>query len=71
MEPVSHKQLIAILEDILQHVKEDDSTEGFLNYLSPEPDDGPKVYARVEARYRYGTRNGQGFMRMIGVEVQP
>ena len=70
MEPVSKNRLIEILEDILQHVKDDDSTEGFLNYLAPELDDGPEVYARVEARYRVGNRDGQGGMKMIGVEVK-
>lgn len=72
--PLTQDELVAILEDMTQRVKEGDSFEGFLNYLMPitfdeELDtkyrqDG--IYALVEARYRIGNTMGQGSMRMIG-----
>ena len=35
--PVSKETLIAVLEDMLEHVRHDDSFEGSLEYLMPMP----------------------------------
>lgn len=65
---VSKDELIAVLEDVLKHVKEGDSWEGFINYLIPFPPAGDPEDAdfMLEARYRIGNTMGQGGMRMIG-----
>lgn len=75
--PVTHDELVKVLEDVLQRVKEWDSFEGFINYLMPitfdeeldkkYQEDG--IYAILEARYRIGNSMGQGGMRMIGKMV--
>lgn len=69
MEPVTKDQLVAVLTDVLVRVQAGDSFEGFINYLMPEPGDGPEICARLEARYRMGNLDGQGSMRMIGVTL--
>ena len=69
MEPMTQAQLIEILDDIRARVEVGDSWEGYLNYLLPEPDDAPEVRYRVEARYRIGNLDGQGSMRMVGVDI--
>ncbi len=69
MIPVTQEQLVAVLEDVLEAVKAGDSFEGFINYLLPEPQDKEETYARLEARYRVGNLEGQGSMRMVGVDV--
>ena len=70
MIPLKQGELLAIIDELRALVAEGDSFEGFLNYLLPEQGDPKGTYARVEARFRYGNkRHGQGFMRMIGVEI--
>ena len=69
MEPVTKEQLLAIIDDIRDSVINNDSMEGYLNYLLPDEDDPKDVKFRVEARYRVGNSQGQGGMRMIGVTM--
>jgi hypothetical protein len=69
MEPLTKHELLEIIDDMRARIARDDSWEGFLNYLIPEPGDPEGTYARVEARYRFGNTEGQGGMRMIGVTI--
>lgn len=69
MKPMTKEQFLLVLDDIRARVCQGDSFEGFLNYLMPQPEDGPDAYARVEARYRIGNSDGQGGMRMIGIHM--
>lgn len=66
--PMSKDELLMILEEMHDLVEQDDSFEGFLNYLIPYPPAGDPEEAdfMVEARYRIGNTMGQGGMRMIG-----
>ena len=73
MVPMSKNELVAVLDDIVAHVKSGDSFEGFLNYLMPDVEEMEKgVEFVVEARYRIGNLMGQGGMRIYGewVEVE-
>jgi hypothetical protein len=67
---VTREELEAILEDMLIKVKAGDSLEGYLNYLMPDPDLSAPGTFDVEARYRVGNLQGQGFMRMIGARYE-
>lgn len=71
MEPMTKGQLFALIDDIHERIHEGDSFEGRLIWAIPDPDedDLPEIVARVEACYRIGNRDGQGGMRMIGVEI--
>lgn len=69
MAPVTQQELLAILDDIRELVLRGDSWEGYLNYVLPDENDPANIYARVEARYRVGNLEGQGGMRMIGVDI--
>lgn len=69
--PMSRNELVAVLEDILAHVKSGDSFEGFLNYLIPGMEAMEQgVEFVVEARYRIGNLQGQGGMRIYGKWVE-
>jgi len=70
MIPLTKAQLLHVLDDIRARVAEEESFGGFLNSLLPEEGDPEETYARVEARYRFGNKDGQGFMRMIGVQIK-
>jgi hypothetical protein len=68
---MSHDSLVALLEDILAHVREHDSFEGSIEYLLPCPPaegepDPPAGSVDVRASYRIGNTMGQGSMRMVG-----
>ena len=75
MEAVSKDDLITILKEITERVEIGDSWEGYLNYLMPEPDETGNFEDGhdfdVEARFRVGNLDGQGGMKIIGVEMGP
>lgn len=74
--PVTKETLVGILEDILAHVREDDSWEGSLEYLMPvtapygtDPEvtkSGEPAEFMLQAAYRIGNTGGQGGMRLFG-----
>lgn len=64
--PMTKDQLLAILDNVRHLIELEDSWEGLVNWLLPEPGDPPGTYARVEARYRMGNSMGQGGMQIIG-----
>jgi hypothetical protein len=63
---MSHDALLALLDDVREHVAAGDSFEGSLEYLLPFDDDAPPRSFDVRASYRVGNLQGQGGMRMIG-----
>lgn len=67
---VSRAELVEVLEDILNRVKEGDSVEGNFEYLIPDPEaeaDLTRDYEfSLKAVYRRGNLGGQGGMRIIG-----
>jgi hypothetical protein len=63
---MSHESLIALLEDILEHVREGDSMEGHITWAFPLDDDAPPRTFGVQSTYRVGNLQGQGGTRMIG-----
>ncbi len=63
---VSHEALVALLEDVLEHVRQGDSFEGHVTYAIPEDPASPPHSFDVEARFRIGNLQGQGGLRMIG-----
>lgn len=71
MQPVTKDELLLIIDEIRDRVAIGDSYEGFLNYLIPANLDDPNIVADVEARFRVGNLEGQGGMKMIGVDTGP
>jgi hypothetical protein len=68
MEALTKRELLEVIDDMRDRIERDDSWEGYLNYLLPEPGDPEETFAQVEARYRVGNSDGsQGGMRMLGV----
>lgn len=67
---VSRAELVLILEDILQRVKEGDSFEGNFEYRIPDPwpeaDLSRDYEYDLKAVYRIGNTGGQGGMRIYG-----
>ncbi len=70
MEPMSKEELLSIIDEMGDRVGAGDSFEGFLNYLLPFPDDDDSIHFRVEVRFRVGNSEGQGGMKMIGVDTE-
>lgn len=78
--PMTRDQLVAVLTDILEHVKSGDSFEGNIEYLMPdefavENGDPPAGWGKwpttdcefwVTGAYRVGNLWGQGGMAMVG-----
>ena len=60
-------ELLAVLDDMRAAVATDDSFEGSLEYLMPEPlgIDTSKEFA-VMASYRIGNKMGRGGLRLFG-----
>lgn len=70
--PMTRDQLVQVLEDMLDVVRDGDSFEGSIEYLMPEPEDFDKgVEFRVMAAYRVGNSMGQGGMRLIRGDLPP
>lgn len=79
-KPVSREGLVAILRDMADSVAVQDSFEGSIEYSIPTEDEDAAVVASdlmlperegafmVRASYRIGNRDGQGGVRMVGVE---
>lgn len=65
---LSKAELLEVLGDMHDLVSIDDSFEGSIEYLIPDPE-GPNADADFEVRasYRVGNRDGQGGVRMVGV----
>jgi hypothetical protein len=62
------EQLVEVLEDIVNRVREGDSFEGSFQYMIPEDMAAIKAgQFEVTASYRIGNSEGQGGCRMIGV----
>jgi hypothetical protein len=61
---VTKEQLIAILQDMISHIQQDDSFGGCVEYEAGEEDDN----FGVVASYRIGNSEGQGGMRIIDGE---
>jgi len=71
---ISKEELLEIVDEIRAGIENDDSWEGFLNYLVPirppmGDDECPPGGRMVEARYHVGNSLGQGSMRMLGVHI--
>jgi hypothetical protein len=65
---LTKEQLVEVLEDLVNRVREGDSFEGSFQYMIPE--DMAAIEAgqfEVTANYRIGNSEGQGGYRMIGV----
>jgi hypothetical protein len=65
--PASLDDLVALLEDVLDVVREHDSFEGFVQWVMPT--DEPELVDAdfgVLARYRVGNSMGQGSLRVFG-----
>ena len=68
--PVTKEELIATLEDMLEHVRHDDSLEGFVEYSLPDIDALDGTDFQLRASYRTNNTMGQGGVRMIGKMVE-
>lgn len=71
--PVTKAMLLEVLREITALLEADDSFEGSLEYLVPDPNDpvttvdGEPVQFMLRAAYRMGNATmGQGSLRMIG-----
>jgi hypothetical protein len=65
--PKTKDELLAILDDIRESVANDDSFEGSIEYLMPEPlGVDPQADFAVRASYRVGNQMGQGSVRLVG-----
>jgi hypothetical protein len=67
-KPMTKSELLALIDEVRELIVNDDSWEGLINWLMPDPaqgdDDG--VDFRVEARYRIGNSQGQGGIQIVG-----
>lgn len=64
--PATQDQLVAVLEDALEHVRVRDSFEGFIQWSMPT--DEPELQDAdfgLMARYRVGNSMGQGGLRVF------
>lgn len=64
--PYTKADLLILLDQVRELIERDDSFEGMVNWLMPEPDDPTGTDFRVEARYRHGNSMGQGGFSIIG-----
>lgn len=66
--PVSKDELLRILANVVEHIENNDSFEGRINYgISEDPD----ADFEVIAVYRIGNSEGQGGMRVIANWSEP
>lgn len=64
-KPMNQNELVEVLKDILLVVDNNDSFEGSIEYLMPDPN-GPDCDFMVRASYRVGNSMGQGGVVLIG-----